>query len=41
MFQLNEKEVYHLGTSLIDLGKKWFTFSKFEIENLKILEKLK
>jgi len=25
---------------LKDLGKKWSTFSKFEIENLKILEKL-
>ncbi len=37
----DKKEVYHLGASLKDLGKKWFAFSKFEIENLKILEKLK
>ena len=38
---IDKKEVYHLGASLKDLGKKWFAFSKFEIENLKILEKLK
>ena len=38
---IDKKEVYHLGASLKDLGKKWFTFSKFEIENLMILEKLK
>ncbi len=36
-----KKEVYHLGASLKDLGKKWFAFSKFEIENLKILDYLK
>ena len=38
---LDKKEIYHIGASLKDLGKKWFAFSKFEIENLKILEKLK
>lgn len=37
---IDKKEVYHLGASLKDLGKNWFAFSKFEIENLKILEKL-
>ena len=37
---IDKKELYHLGASLKDLGKKWFAFSKFEIENLKILEKL-
>ena len=37
---IDKKEIYHLGASLKDLGKKWFAFSKFEIENLKILEKL-
>ena len=37
---IDKKEIYHLGASLKDLGKKWFVFSKFEIENLKILEKL-
>ena len=38
---LDKKEIYHNGASLKDLGKKWYAFSKFEIENLKILEKLK
>lgn len=38
---IDKKEVYHLGASLKDSGKKWFAFSKFEIENLKILEYLK
>lgn len=38
---IDKKEVYHLGASLKDLAKKWFAFSKLEIENLKILEKLK
>ncbi len=27
---LDEKELYHLGASLKDLGKKWFAFSKME-----------
>jgi hypothetical protein len=38
---IDKKEVYHLGASLKDLGKKWFAFSKFEINNLKILDYLK
>lgn len=38
---LDKKEIYHLGASLEGLGKKWFAFSKFEIENLKILDYLK
>ena len=37
---IDKKEVYHIGASLKDLGKKWFAFSKFEIENFKILDKL-
>ena len=37
---IDKKDIYHLGASLKDLGKKWFAFSKFEIENLKILENL-
>jgi len=32
--------VYHIGASLKDLGKKWFAFSKFEIDALDILLKL-
>jgi len=26
----DSKEVYHLGASLKDLGKKWFAFSKLD-----------
>ena len=38
---IDEKEIYHIGASLKDLGKKWFAFSKFEIEALDILGRLK
>lgn len=37
---LDEKEIYHIGASLKDLGNKIFAFSKMDKENLKILEKL-
>ena len=33
-------EVYHIGASLKDLGKKWFAFSRMEKESLAILERL-
>jgi len=36
---IDEKEIYHVGASLKDVGKKWFAFSKFE--DLSILERLK
>ena len=32
--------VYHFGASLKDLGKKWFAFSKFDKEGLKLIESL-
>lgn len=38
---LDENEIYHIGASLKDLGKKWFAFSKFEMGALEILGKLK
>ncbi len=38
---IDEKEVYHFGASLKDLGKKWFAFSKLDIENMNVLERLK
>ena len=38
---IDHKDVYHIGASLKDLGKKWFAFSKFEINALDILTKLK
>jgi hypothetical protein len=37
---LDDRDVYHIGASLKDLGKKWFAFSKFEIDALDILIKL-
>jgi len=37
---IDEKEVYHFGASLKDLGKKWFAFSKMEIEAKTILQHL-
>lgn len=39
-FIIDKKEIYHIGASLKDLGKKWFAFSKLEIENINILERL-
>jgi hypothetical protein len=32
--------VYHLGASPKDLGKKWFAFSRFEKEAVRMLESL-
>ena len=37
---IDNKEIYHFGASLKDLGKKWFAFSKFDIEAIEILRKL-
>ncbi len=37
---IDEKDVYHIGASLKDLGKKWFAFSKLEINATDILSKL-
>ncbi len=38
---LDSTEIYHIGASLKDLGKKWFAFSKFEMQALEILGRLK
>lgn len=38
---IDQKEMYHIGASLKDLGKKWFAFSKFEMGSLEILGRLK
>jgi len=38
---IDQNEIYHIGASLKDLGKKWFAFSKFEMEALEILGRLK
>jgi len=31
---IDGKEVFHLGASLKDLGKKWFAFSKLEADTI-------
>jgi hypothetical protein len=36
---IDKTEVYHIGASLKDLGKKWFAFSKMEKDSLVIFEK--
>ena len=33
-------DIYHIGASLKDLGKKWFAFSKFETGAVEMLNKL-
>jgi hypothetical protein len=38
---IDNKEAYHLGASLKDLGKKVFGFSKMNIDSFELLEKLK
>ena len=37
---IDEKDVYHFGASLKDLGKKWFAFSKFDKDVFKIMDKI-
>jgi hypothetical protein len=37
---LDARELYHIGASLKDLGKKWFAFSKFDMESFDILKRL-
>jgi hypothetical protein len=37
---IDQKELYHFGASLKDLGKKWFAFSKLHIDPALILGKL-
>jgi len=37
---IDETEIYHIGASLKDLGKKWFAFSKLNIGAKELLGKL-
>jgi len=37
---IDNKNVYHFGASLKDLGKKWFAFSKFDMDAIEMLGKL-
>ena len=36
-----QKEVYHFGASLKDLGKKWFAVSKLHVSSVKVLDSIK
>ncbi len=38
---IDNKQLYHFGASLKDLGKKWFAFSKMDSLVKEVLEKLK
>lgn len=38
---IDETTVYHLGASLKDLGKKWFAFSKMDIDAAELLMRIK
>ena len=38
---IDEKDVYHIGASLKDLGKKWFAFSKLEAASFGLMEQIK
>ncbi len=37
---IDSLEIYHIGASLKDLGKKWFAFSKLDINNTNVLKKI-
>ncbi|MCL2065705.1 MAG: virulence RhuM family protein [Candidatus Cloacimonetes bacterium] len=37
---IDNKAVYHLGASMKDLGKKWFAFTKLDLDGLSLLDKL-
>jgi len=37
---IDNKTVYHIGASLKDLGKKWFAFSKIQLDAKEIISKL-
>lgn len=38
---IDDKDVYHFGASLKDLGKKWFAFSKMDKTAFSLMENLK
>ena len=37
---IDDRDLYHIGASLKDLGKKWFAFSKIDIDTNEIINKL-
>ena len=40
-FLLIDTEVYHIGASLKDLGKKWFAFARLHVEPQELLERIR
>jgi hypothetical protein len=38
---IDQTEVYHLGASLKDLGKRWFAFSKMDKSSVSVLNEIK
>lgn len=38
---IDQKEIYHIGASLKDLGKKWFAFSLLEVESFGLMERVR
>ncbi|MBS4068093.1 MAG: ORF6N domain-containing protein [Sulfurimonas sp.] len=38
---LDNKEIYHIGASLKDLGKKWFVFSLLEVESFGLMGRVR
>ena len=39
-FLIIDDDVYHIGASIKDLGKKWFAFSKMQLSATEIINKL-
>jgi len=37
---IDDKDIYHIGASLKDLGKRWFAFSKINLDASELIDKL-
>jgi hypothetical protein len=37
---IDNETIYHIGASLKDLDKKWFAFSKNELDAMEMIKKL-
>jgi hypothetical protein len=40
-FLIIDDDIYHIGASLKDLGKKWFAFSKMDVSTIEMLHRVK
>jgi hypothetical protein len=40
-FLIIDDDIYHIGASLKDLGKKWFAFSKLDVSAIEMLQRVK